>query len=512
MSNLARTLLALLLASLAAAPAANAGNLTWGAFAGVQRVDPAHADANSLACPTLSLCVVGMDDGRLGVSTNPTASPPSWTTFQLPVTATPGGFTTDFAVVRCTSATACVAVSDMGDVYTSSNPTSGSSWTGSSLGMGQHYNRSLDALSCPSFCLGVDDANSEVLRAGGPLTAGPAWTSAVTPISDDVSCQTSGVCIAPDLFQGVYHTTQPMGGVGAWAKTDHIAVHNNVGDDRIVSVWCAPTFCLAGAEGTPGHGGGLYWTTKPTSDKASDWTAVPELAPELDGLTCSPGGERCVAWEDDDKFVFDSPSPLGSHDSWRGRYVTPSDYVAEVSCPTASTCFAVSLASEFNQGVDTSAPDPTPTPGPSPSPIPDPQPTAAPPAATPTPTPTPIPLDPPSATVPSGPFTGSTIPISILSPFDGEATVRMVAGQPTGIEGFFGLAATKKLVTWGSGRAAVKAGVRKKVKVKLSKKGKRFFKHHRKSKVTFLVTTRPKAGGAARTSYVKATIRRKRKR
>jgi hypothetical protein len=510
MSNLARTLLAVLLVSLAAAPAASAGNLKWGTFAGVQRVDPAHPDANTLACPTLSLCIVGMDDGRLGVSTNPTASPPSWTTFQLPVTPTPGGFETDFSLVRCTSATACVAMSDMGDVYTSADPTSGSSWTRSSLGMGQHYNRSLDALSCPSFCVGVDDANSEVLRAGGPLTAAGAYTAGTSPISDDVSCQASGACIAPDLFQGVWHSTQPAGGPDKWARTDGIAVSNPRGSDRIVSVWCAPTFCLAGAEGTPGHRGGLYWTTNPTSTKASDWTAVPELIGEIDGLRCSPAGERCVAWRADDAYVFDSPSPLGGSATWAGKYVTPTDYVAEVSCPTASTCFAVSLSSDFNQGIDAGAPDPTPTPGPSPSATPSPAPTAAPPAAT--PTPTPVPLDPPRATAPSGPFTGSTIPVSILSPFDGEASVRMVAGQPTGIEGFFGLAATKKLVTFGSGRAAVKAGVRKKVKVKLSKKGKRYFKHHKKGKVTFLVTARPKGGGAAETTFVKATIRRKKKR
>jgi hypothetical protein len=516
--------LALLTLSLIAAAlvpsAASAAPLSWSRAS--TAVDANH-DANGISCPTATLCVVIENDGRLAVSTDPAAATPTWATFSLPAT-TDGSRPARFDAVTCPSAQLCLAISRLGDLFVATNPTSESSWTKSVFSSGQHYGRDIERLSCQpgAPCVGYDQANNEMVTTPTPAGGAEAWTADSFDFSfnGDVSCKAGPLCIA-GTGSAISHTTNPGGGADQWTTVTNIGNLFDGGPSRdpIDSVACAGTFCLAGGHGTAGHNGGLYWTTNPTGDAAA-WSSFPSFFREVSRLACSPDGGRCVAWAADGPFIFDATNPMGGKSAWTlTNPAVSNDYVAEVSCPDVSICFAISLSGYFAVGKDgftgdTGQPIPTPTPGDGQPPATTP-PAGTAPGGTVLPPLTPKPIMTPSIyagtqfdTAPTQlDPNGSSLTLLLESASDAQATVRLLSTRPIVM-----IAAHQKrrVQAFGTAKVTLKANVPKKIKVKLTKKAKSYFKHHAKVKVKISVTATTPAG-ITKTTTKTTTIKRRRK-
>lgn len=162
------------------------------------------------ACPSISLCVAGVEGGNVVTSTNPTGGAAAWK-----VTHVAGA--NEVSLVSCPSISLCIVVDVTGNIVSSSNPTGGpAAWTVTQVD-GPEDNPS--SMSCPgiSFCVVVDESGN-VLTSTNPLGGAGAWT--VTNVDGDrlvdVVCPTSGLCVAADVAGNVITSTDPAGGAAAW--------------------------------------------------------------------------------------------------------------------------------------------------------------------------------------------------------------------------------------------------------------------------------------------------------
>lgn len=126
-------------------------------------IDNGFTDS-SIACPSTSLCVDANGYGSsLLVSTNPQA-PSSWSTFSFP---------SQYGVfgIACPLVTLCYA-SDDGKTLISSTPSSGRSWSLTSIGI-----NGISGMSCPtsSKCIGVDGNGDLII---GTVAPSPSRTRA----------------------------------------------------------------------------------------------------------------------------------------------------------------------------------------------------------------------------------------------------------------------------------------------------------------------------------------------
>jgi hypothetical protein len=512
-TQLTRLLTLALLAAALAPAAAAASPLTWSASTPIN----AQGDANGISCPTASLCVVGADNGEVSVSTNPTATTPTWTAFTLPTTSS-SGFSSDLHTIACPSTTLCVTTAGVGNVFTSDDPVIEASWAKHVLPDGAHTNPPLiSRLSCPSagLCVGWDESNSTMLTTTSP--AGAWQADAFDYDVDDVSCTAGPArCIAPS-GSAIAHTTQPGGGFDKWTTVTHIGYcwpDLSPSCDTIEAVACVPSFCIAGGHGTAGKNGGLYWTDKPLGT-ASDWQTEPSFTTEVRNMACSPGGARCVASTDIGQYVWDSTNPTGGKTAWAVTpHATTNGLVAQVSCPDEHTCFLASDTGFLSVGRDGSTGGPggggdpgggaggvgSPSPGGPGGP-------GGPGAGSP---PLVIPPFPPTrVSTPSGLDSGGgSMTIVLRNASDSLATVRIVSRRPLLV--WISKKAKARVRTFGTAKVRLKANVAKKVKVKLTKAAKRYFKRHAKVKLRVLVTT-TSATGAKRTTTKNATVKRKKR-
>jgi hypothetical protein len=147
------------------------------------------APDQALACPSGEFCISGL--GSLSISTTP-GRRALWPILQN--AAMPGAFMT---AVACPSVSLCVASDDDGYVYTSTDPTSGPSWTSGRLpGTG-----TITSLACPSVSLCEAVYNGQLLTSTDPAAGPSAW--APQTIDPDapltaVTCPTSSRCVAGD--------------------------------------------------------------------------------------------------------------------------------------------------------------------------------------------------------------------------------------------------------------------------------------------------------------------------
>jgi len=226
-------------------PSGGAG--AWQAvFAGEGRYETASGPVISsrqvqgVSCPSTHLCVAVTTLGQIYVSTNPTGDASAWQVVEI----SPKGRNTHLYGVSCPSESLCVAVSgrrvNTGKVFTSTDPTGGaSSWQ--EVDLGEQFD--LRAVSCATVALCVAaGANGEVLATQDPTGPASAWSEVGFPggsgILQSASC-VPGICLTGNSGGNLLTATDPMA-LSSWWET------NGGGSVQITGGACAsPKACLA---------------------------------------------------------------------------------------------------------------------------------------------------------------------------------------------------------------------------------------------------------------------------
>ena len=171
---------------------------------------PVGLQLERVSCPSTSLCVAiscplsGSSScsaygpfttgSEISASANPTGSPSTWTTTQIP------GINTIYDL-SCPSTTLCVASAGNGDLLVSTDPIGGSpTWTTVSV----DGTNSVTTVSCPtaSQCFAVDAAGN-VISSTNPAGGPAAWTIQRNLVPQaplvQLSCPSSSLCLAHRL-------------------------------------------------------------------------------------------------------------------------------------------------------------------------------------------------------------------------------------------------------------------------------------------------------------------------
>jgi hypothetical protein len=300
-----------------------------------------------ISCVPGSLCVAVDRSGGVATSTNPTGSPPNWSTG----TIEPGISNLDG--VSCPSVTMCVAVDAAGKVLWSTSPArEPSSWRTAyidstptscfGLFSPQICQASLTAVSCASvsFCAAVDSAG-DVLISTAPAAGGPSWRSTrIDAVGlTGIACPSRSLCVATDSNGRAVASTDPTGGQAAW-KAATIAPKFNGVPTTLTAISC-PSVKLCVATGvTPGPS--IITSTNPARG-AGAWKPTVIAATSFDDISCS-SPSLCVALQtpnyarnDISTTVDVSTAPTRGSATWKRTTLDGHDYGA-VSCTSVSVC------------------------------------------------------------------------------------------------------------------------------------------------------------------------------
>jgi hypothetical protein len=227
-----------------------------------------------VSCPSVGLCVAVTNQGNIYSSTQPTGPAGVWD-----VTPIDGkGRNVHLEGVSCPTISLCVAVTggrnDSGKVFTSTDPTGGAAaWQGTQL------DESLDlrAVSCgsPSLCVAVGD-EGRIVTSTNPTGGASSWTVVGAPAGPGglggVACVAAALCISGNQSGNLLSSTNPTGGLSSWSTV------NGGGSVQITGVSCASaTECLAAD-----NNGNVHISTDPSGGRSA-WSLtnlVPYHPPE----------------------------------------------------------------------------------------------------------------------------------------------------------------------------------------------------------------------------------------
>lgn len=336
--------------------------------------DPRWSGLNGVSCPSPSICVAVGEDGVIASSTNPTGSAGDWRIarpYDLTVetdekcySAPPGVppaqvpcpppvHGEQLRAVSCPSVNLCVAVTSVGYVYSSTDPTGpAGGWRVADIDDSEH-NTHLESISCPDpgFCVAVSGKSlsggvntaGKVLTTTEPTGPGSAWQ--VTQLDPSlnlraVSCTSRSFCVAVAKNGHILKSTNPAGPASAWEL-----VGTPGGPGNLESVTCVDQgsfLCLAGNSGgnfLAAGSGGSSWT------EADGGVSVP-----ITGISC-PTPSRCAA-VDNNGDVLVSRDPAAGR-SWSVANLIPFtpptptqpslNALFGVSCPSLDLCVLVGV-------------------------------------------------------------------------------------------------------------------------------------------------------------------------
>src|SRR5260370_1270280 len=170
---------------------------------------------SSVSCPSSGLCVAGDYLGNVVTSTSPTGGAVTWLVTHVDgsnCAVTETGALCALNSMSCANSTLCVAVDQIGNVVTSTNPTAGpAAWKVTQVG-------AHSGVSCPSttLCVAVGD---DGFTSSNPNGRAAAWkvTQVVGANSfGGVSCPSVSLCVAVDELGNVVTSSNPAGGAAAW--------------------------------------------------------------------------------------------------------------------------------------------------------------------------------------------------------------------------------------------------------------------------------------------------------
>jgi hypothetical protein len=144
-----------------------------------------------------------------------------------------------------------------------------------------------------------------------------------------VSCPVTGFCVAVTRLGGIFTSTDPNGGVGAWN-----GFHLQESGPRVhmYGVSCpSPSLCVA-----VGLGGKIITSTDPAGGPAAWTTAQLPEALELQGVSCA-SPTLCVAVGEEGEMAT-STDPTGGAGAWTIVREPSFGTMMGVSCPAATFC------------------------------------------------------------------------------------------------------------------------------------------------------------------------------
>lgn len=308
----------------------------------------------NVSCPTADFCAASGTQNLIATSTDPTGGAGAWHTvyagegrFESP-SGVPAISSRQVQGISCPSAQLCVAVTTLGQIYTSINPTGGASaWNVAEL-KPTGENIHLYGVSCPteSFCVAVSGRRvntGKVFTSTDPTAGAAAWAETDLGEGFDfraVSCSSTTLCVAAGAQGELVASRNPTGGTGAWSS---IGAPGGAG--ILQSIACIAGLCLTG-----NTGGNLLTATEPAT--LSSWHAANGgTSVQITGSACA-SISACLA-VDNNGDVMVSTEPAGPHPGWVSTNVRPYSDGAETpgseaanglfgaSCPTTKFCALV---------------------------------------------------------------------------------------------------------------------------------------------------------------------------
>ena len=282
-----------------------------------------------IRCPTASFCVAIDKAGNVLTTKTPLARAKGWKRSHLDRAIT---------ALACPSRVLCVAVDSNGHVLTSRDPAGGAkTWTKTLID--RIAPSELSAIACRSnFCVAGDQGNAFV--SANPTGGKHAWKSFALPSNGDspgimsgFSCPLKSLCVGVDQSTGegfiddVYTSTAP-------ARSNKWNLTKEFTNNSFNGVAC-PTKSLCVA---PTAAGRVMTTTNPTRGRA--WHAATlDRNVSINAVACSSVA-FCVLG-DSSGTVETSTTPTAGQKAWLSQSVAPKDAIESLACPTARLCIAV---------------------------------------------------------------------------------------------------------------------------------------------------------------------------
>jgi hypothetical protein len=304
-----------------------------------------------VSCPSQGMCVAVGTDNLIASTTNPDGGTSAWhygyagegpwpKTEDWPAEFISGK---QIQAVSCPTTGLCVAVTDQGFIYSSTDPTGpAQSWQSVQIDNGHGRNTHLFGVSCPttSLCVAVSGKRADkgkILTTSDPTGPAAAWSEIELGEEFEfrgVSCPTASLCVAADNEGRIVASTNPRGGPSAW-----YVVGSPAGGSPMLSIDClAAPFCLSG-----NHSGEILVSSSPTAP--AGWSDVNGGGSvQVTGVSCA-SPVRCLA-VDNNGDVIVSTDPTGGPSAWSMTNVLPytsseGNALFGASCPSASFCALV---------------------------------------------------------------------------------------------------------------------------------------------------------------------------
>ena len=277
----------------------------------------------NVSCASESLCVATGSQNVIASSTNPTGGAGAWKVIYAgegPYKSPSGPVISNRQIqgVSCPTTHLCVAVTILGQIYSTTDPTGpASSWNVTEV-PSEGGNTHLYGVSCPtaSLCVAVSGRRvnrGKVLTSTDPNGGPEAWHLTDLGESFDlraISCSSPNLCVAAGANGELVVSTNPTGGVSAWTNLGTPA-----GSGSLQTISCVPGFCLSG-----NNEGNLLTSTSPL--QASSWRQRNGGGSVLITGTSCASSSACIA-VDTNGHLSTSTDPSGGAADWTSTAVAP---------------------------------------------------------------------------------------------------------------------------------------------------------------------------------------------
>jgi hypothetical protein len=307
----------------------------------------------NVSCPTANFCAASGSENLVVTSTDPTGGPGAWNPVfvgdgRFPTGSVPAISGRQIQGISCPSEGLCVAVSSVGQIYASTDPTGpGSAWSVTEpkpTGENLHFY----GVSCPTeaLCVAVTGRRStagRVFTSTDPTGGVGAWQEADLGEGFDlraVSCSSATFCVAAGASGELVASSNPTGGATAWGS-----IGAPGGPGILQSIACVTGLCLTG-----NTGGNLLAAAEPAS--LPSWRSTNGGGSvQITGATCA-SASACLAVDNNGNVIV-STDPAGARPGWVSTNVRPYSESAEefaspqanglfgASCPTVEFCALV---------------------------------------------------------------------------------------------------------------------------------------------------------------------------
>ena len=266
------------------------------------------------------------------------ANPPSWS-----AAAPAADSSRDLVGVSCASTSFCAAIDSVGDVITSSAPTTPTSWAQDTATGITH---TVTSIACPpggTFCVAGESAGD----IAWSTTPSGSWTQETVDSGhtvESVSCPTTGLCVAVDNDGNAISSSAPTTNGWTPASID--------GGTTLDAISC-PTAALCAAVDASGN---VLTSTSPTSGQAWKSASLTDVA--LDDISCDASG-LCVA-VDGSHDAFATADASAAPLIWSQIYsLDTSNSLKAVSCIDSGLCVVADSGGYVYSSDDVTAATPT---------------------------------------------------------------------------------------------------------------------------------------------------------